>query len=542
MTEIDTSSYNTQPSNSINQIVAMIQAKGGMQQNQLRNMDIQGQQGLADLYKNAPKDADGNPDTNYIIQNAGQAGVHANTAIQGALAVQDKKIAIARNLAGLNVDKLTQGKATNDAIVSGTVPMVQDLQTDIQKGSYDPDAYRKKFIDAGLNVINASMGADGMPAVTPQHILASMNSLNFDNPLELQKALINKQSQAQAWDGHIQDALALKAGSPGTAEIGGMTQPTTRSLYSNEVTPSGPVIPTGTSFQGTKADFNTNAVPPTNPFNYSNPNNPNNPNNAAANSSQPMPSGGKPAMPGVPGSAVQSAPITAPPGNVSAAHTATSQASLPVPPPGYQSNLDAGMTRVNEAIQHANDVTPLAAPLKGVLQLADSGGPNQALYAKMEGALSDGPLKGLMDPAVKDVTKFEILNKMASDVVGQNMGANASTDIGRSVQALSNPNSSQFPGALRTVAKFLLARTDSAKAYGDYLSPLVGDKDVSPSKIVSAESQWRNNYDQNLFELPYMNDDERKNLIGGMAPKERDAFMKKGQFMVQQGLLNPDDL
>lgn len=527
MAEIDTSSYNTNPPSGINQLEGMVNLKAGLQNNQIRGLDLQGQQGLAALYQNAPKDADGNPDTNYIIQNSSQAGVHAPAAIQGALAIQNSKLQVQQNLLKLSGDQLNLGKNINDAIVSTTAPMVKDISDQMRNGTYDPDKMRKAVVDAGLNVVAASMGPDGKPVVTPQSIASMLGSLPFDDPMALQKALVNKQSQAQAWDGHIQDALTLKRGETSQQQVGPGTQNINTSLYTGEAAPAGPVVPTGTSFMGGKTQYNTAAVAPSNPFS---PQNPNNPNNAVAPSNP-----GKPNVPGSPGTSIQGAPTSQAP--------TTTEQPLPQMPPGYDQNLHSGLDRANEAIQHANDVTPLAAPLKGVIQLADAGGPKEALYNNFKGALADNPiLGGLFDKDKSDVVKYEILSKFASDVTGQNMSSNAKNQIESAVQGLSNPNSAQFPQAIRTIGKFLLARTDAAKAYGNAMSAVVGDPNVSPSKITATEKDWRDHYDQNLYELPYMTADEKQNLIGGMSTPERKKFIQNGRFLAQQGLLNPDDL
>lgn len=525
MTDIDTSSYNTAPNNSANQLAGFISAKNGMQANQLQEMQLQGNQGLANLYANAPKDADGNPDTNYVIQNAGQAGIHAPEAIQGALTIQNQKAAVQRQLLGLSEDRLSLGKNINDAIVASTVPMVKDLDDDIRGGTYDPDAWRKKVMDAGVDVVNASRGPDGKPVVTPQSVATRMSGLNFDDPLGLQKGLVNRVSQAQAWDSHLGDALLTKRGQMGTSEIGGQTQPTNTNVFTGTTTPAGKAIPTGTAFNQASGhnQFNSTMAPTDNSFSYSSPQNPN-------NSRQQLPSmGGNP----TPSDSIQPGTRITP-----------DQAPLPEPPPGYEHSLGAALDRANGAIDHANSVIQLRTPLEGILKLADTAGPgpNAALANKIKGSLIDTPFSGLFDDSKSDVAKYEILNKYASDVVGQNMGANASTDLGRSVQQLSNPSSAQFPQALKTVAKYLLARTDAAKAYGNYMSSVVGGKDVTPSKVVNAETDWRNNFDQDIFELPYMNDDEKKNLIGGMPDKNRKAFISKAQYLAKQGLINPDDM
>lgn len=535
MVDVDASSYATNDGggqNLLSKIQQGIGIKNSSIENQLLQQQLQSKQGIAQLYQNAPKDDQGNPDLNYIAQNAGQAGVGAPEALSAALSMQKQKVDLQRALIGQNEDTLSLGKNRNDTITSATLPIVSDIQKAKANGTYDADATRKQLASAYANVIASSVGPDGKPVITPQSAIQHLGSIDFSNPDSVMQELVTKASQAKAMSGHLDEALAIKRGTLGSQQTGRGTQPTSQDIFSGSTSPAGPIIPTGSSFSDGKNQYNTNLVPASNPFSPANAANPNSPPQQAL-------TGSKPSIPGSPQTAVQAAPLT----SREAAFMPPNQNNvLPEAPPGYNQNLGTALDRANGVIQHANEVTQLTAPLEGVLKLADKGGPNAALAAKVKGALLDTPLGGLFDNAKDNVAKFEILNKYASDVVGQNMGANASTDLGRSVQALSNPNSSQFPEALRTVAKYLLARTDAAKAYGNYMSGIVADPNVSPAKVVGAENDWRNNFDQNLFEMKHMNEDERKNLIGGMPPKEQQHFLAKAKFLGDQGLLNPEDL
>lgn len=56
--------------------------------NKLHQQELQGQQGLSSLYANAPKDAQGNIDQNYLAQNAGRAGIKAPDIIEQAYRTQ----------------------------------------------------------------------------------------------------------------------------------------------------------------------------------------------------------------------------------------------------------------------------------------------------------------------------------------------------------------------------------------------------------------------------------------------------------------------
>ena len=551
MAQVDTSMYNTAPqANPLQMLGGMVGAANGIQQNKLLQQQVQGNQGVTDLWSNY-KDENGNPDYNAIMQAAGKAGIYAPKVIQDVYNQQMQKAQLGQALSKETDDRLATAQNLHSTMVNNTSTLIPDFQAALEgkgpfvtKGQYDPDKARAALLQSAADAVNASTGTDGKPILPPAMAAMSISGgvdkngntvpgVPVHDPALMIQSLTTRQAQSQAMLQHLETARNLKAGIPGTAEINGMTQPTMQGFYNNNITPApgAQPVPTGTSFDASgKPVYNSDLVKPGNGMSSAG-------------------TAGKNAIPGSPGTAVQGASPASNAGpfaGVQAAQsTPTIAAHSPALPPAYAENLQSGLGRVNDAVKLANDSQGIIAPLQGVIKLADSGGPTKDLQNQLRGALAENPvLKGLdLTPDSDPAANFQILQKYANEVTGQNMSANAKNQIESAVQNLANPSATQFPKALRTIASYLLGRTNAAVAKGNYYSQQVlQNPNPTPQGIATAEQNWRQNFDQEAYQLPYMTADERQNLIQSMAPQQQAAFKKKIHFASQNSLISHEDL
>lgn len=509
MTDVDTSIYNnlqTSGANPINMLSQVAGVQNQLNQAKLFQQEFQGRLAVGHLYNQAPLDANGNPDQSWILKNAGQAGINAPEVTQQAYQAQAQQQA-------LEGQKLQNAKTRSSIAGAALMPLAAD-----------PNTSASDFIDATNGLVQKGYFTQDD---AHQAIMGLASHLRTGSPQTYAKGIVAK---TLAMGGNPEYGQKLLSGEPTTVQTNEGIQPGTRDITTGAFKPAGNQIPLG--LPPTTQEYKGNSARPV--YAGSQPSNPFQGVSANQNGGQ----GGAQQEPTPQGSGanVGAAKGQAPPedGNVYAA-----------PPPAYEDQLKPALGRVNDAIERGNSAIKVVPSLQGVLRYADAGGPAQETQNRITGLLKDSPLKDVFSVDTTPQARFEILNKFASDVSGQNMSANARNELESSVQAMSNPNSSQFPQALRTVAKFLLGRTAASKAQADYMSPFASDPNVKPSDIINAEKDWRENYNQDVFELPYMNPDEKKNLAASMGPADsprNKKFEKQLRWTVKQGLLDPGDL
>ena len=492
---VDTSMYNNiqNPLTNLGQTINT--AKDITAQN-LLNQELQGRTGMAQLYANAPRDASGQIDANFLTQNAGRAGIMAPEVAKGA-------VDLSRVQQQLTQEKLKTAIDTNNYAASGLLSVLNDPSIFDKNGNL----INESGLNKSLAHISAGTVAVSGGSYSPQQAANDWaDVINSNNP---RQAMMQHLATAQARSGQFKDAYhTLYAQNPALE-----ANQTVKDTDPNSPTYGQDVL---------------NAKPAPAQPQFGN-------GQAPAQDQQPNQGGGQPQGSQQPSPREASfVPPTAGQQPQNNGKIATSM------PPNFGPELEAGRDEANAFIAQGNNAIKLEPSLKQVMQLADAGGPNQEKFNKISGVLKDTPLGQLFDVDTKPQVKFELLNKFASDVSGQNMSSNARNQLESSVQALSNPNSSQFPGALRAVSKFLLARTEEAKAHADYLTPVAANA-KSPADYLNAQQAWRDHYDQNLFEMPYMNEDEKRNLIGSMSDSEYAKFKKNRDFMIKNKALDPED-
>lgn len=515
---VDTSIYNnlqTSGANPLNMLSQVAGVQNQLNQARLFQQEFQGRLAVGKLYNQAPLDANGNPDQDWIVKNAGQAGIMAPEVTQQAYQAQAAQQA-------LQGQQMQNAKTRSSIAGAALMPLASN-----------PNASASDFLDATNDLVSK-----GYFTTEDQHqvIMGLASHLKTGSPQSYAKGIVAK---TLAMGGNPEYGQKLLTGEPTTIQTNAGIQPGTRDITSGAFKPAGDQIPLG--------------KPPTTPVYVGNSARPqfsgdlpqSNPFQNAGN-----PQGGGTSTPPSQGQVVAPVAGGTTPSGVSTAPGPTNKGPAPqtdsnvyaAPPPAFAEELKPALDRTNEVIERGNNAIKLVPSLQGVLKYADSGGPAQETQNKILGLLKDSPLGKVFDTNTDPQARFEILNKFASDVSGQNMSSNARNELESSVQALSNPNATQFPQALRTVSKFLLGRTAAAKAQADYMSPLASNPNVQPADIIGAEKDWRQNYDQNIFEMPYMNPDERKNLIGKMNDSDYKKFKQHATFMVNHGLVDPGDL
>lgn len=530
---VDTSMYNTDPSQGMNKLLGAVQFNNANTQNQLLQQDLQGKQGLASLYANAPKDASGMPDPQYIMNNAGQAGIHAQDAIQGAQAIQNQKATIQRNLVGLSDDKLKLGKNINDTIVSVTTPMLSDIDKDVASGNYDPDAMQKKVGSGLASVIASSTGPDGNPVFKPAEAVKILGNLDYQNPHNLRKQLQQRAAQAQYIDGHLTDALNMKRGALGQADMGTGTQPTTQDMISGQVSPAGQIVPTGQSFDAStgRPQYNSNMAPSSNQFSPSSPQNPNNALLFQASANAPMNASdlGRNTAIGT------TAPM--PPGANSFRN------ALPSAPPGYieaatQTSADNAGQAMN--LQKAAATVPQQKALLGNMEskLGDfSSGPGSSAWKQLAAGV-----QRVYGGNAQSIASQEDFNKMAGMIAQQQFQSlgGTGTDAKLDSAMSTSPNSALSGRGNKEIIHMLKGNADALSAMNSewqqaQLPVNAGGMGQTPQDFGKFQAQFNRQYDPRAFQLQYMNPSERKQMLTGMAPSEKATFKNAVNTAVDKG-------
>lgn len=404
----DTSSYgqgNDAPNMLSNMQGWMGLAQQGSQ-NKLLKQQVQAKAAAADIYKSAPLNQYGQPDENYLMQNAGAAGIMAPEVIQNAQSQKQSNIDIQTKLLGMQESQLALSKNINGTVASSASTLVPDIQAAkngqgpyVTDGQWDPAKALKALASTKADIIAASTGPDGKPTYTPQQAVQDLQGVDASNPDSMTQYLVSKSAQAQAALGHINEALDIKRGALGSAQVGGMTQPTAQNVFTGTTTPAGQAVPTGTGVTSSGIPvFNSQVVPTSNDFSPSNSQNPNTIRGSLGTGVQgaplPVPSQatslqGQPVYPAAAPGVAEAVSATNVAGGTQLAadraSTATSQATLTNMKMAYDSLQAAPTGRGSGELQKLKNFAIWAAP-----ELADKDfGKQAANYDTATAALND---------------------------------------------------------------------------------------------------------------------------------------------------------
>lgn len=236
MTDSDTSFYAKPPDNPLTTLGNAVNISRGVSESNLLRQTLQGRQGMADLYANAPTDpTTGAPDINYLLQNRSKAGFMAPELVQQAQeqAIQQQQLQQQQLLT--HQKKMSVGAAGLLSVAT------------------NPNAKASDYIDEANNAV-----ASGY--FTPEEVRPTFSALtaHLAKGGTVQSFAQEAAGRAIAAGGDPAFGAKLMAGEPGTMDTGAGIQPTRTNILTGEVTPSGSAIhkglpPTTPVYQGNSA-------------------------------------------------------------------------------------------------------------------------------------------------------------------------------------------------------------------------------------------------------------------------------------------------
>jgi hypothetical protein len=131
------------------------------------------------------------------------------------------------------------------------------------------------------------------------------------------------------------------------------------------------------------------------------------------------------------------------------------------------------------------------------------------------------------------------LAKTSTDLLAKNSNmlalAGGDTNLARTLAEMSNPNQHMTKEAIAEAANQVVSIHKLAIAKQKYLGPIKALND--PASYNKALSEFNQNADPRLLQWSEMNEKERRDMKASMSQGERDEFRKKGQRLIELGIL-----
>lgn len=493
MTEIDTSLY-PKATNPLDNLSQAAQIGSLSLRNKLVQQELGANTGLQNLYQNAPKDAQGNIDQNYLQQNAGQAGIRAPEVIQAAQGAQ---------LTGQQIvqQKLATQRAKMSMMAAAVAPIAK------------PGSSPSDFISSSNDLIQNSNGLITKADLMPTYVAMATHLANGGNTSEYAQKILG---QMLVGGGDIDAGNKMLYGAPISTDTGGGTA-------------------TGTQSQVTGAITNSSYLPKTLP-----------PNTLS-----------KDADTGATyytGSTTPSTPVqlgTSSTGTSTNANSGNGRVMAELPP-GQQTMLSGAGTsaqgRVDQTIQGAEqsrvsqDVNQQIINLAG--NLKDNIGPAKTGWTTLIGQIADTPVLGAGMKAVTDKDPTDTTGQLqelqkyllrAAQLRGQQLGLSG-TDYQASLAQHANPNDAQFPQTIQKLAKYNLALDLMDQGKANAMDQYPGAK-TSPQANQQFENEFRNSLNPNVYRAMIASPDERKELYSSMTPQQRQQMVVDRRKLMSLGAI-----
>lgn len=486
-----------QPTNPLTNLENAVNVGGGVARNKLMQQELGANQGLQDLYANAPKDANGNIDQNYLQQNAGQAGIRAPEVIQAAQGAQVTAQQIQQQQLATQRSKMSMMAAAILPVVKpGATPSdVVSAINDLKQNSGG------SFKDADFAPIFSGMAA---------HLANGGNISDYAQRLS---------GQLLAGGGDPAMGMKLLYGEPTAIHTGGGTTTGSQSPVTGAVSSS---------------TYLPDTLPPTTPTKDSDPNSP------TFGQTNYLGSAG----PSVPTLTGAGAPASSPlagafkaTGSSGAAPAAQPVAELA---PGQQAMLgDAGkaaQTRVDNTIQTAAQSRVSQDVNQQVINLAsnlkDNVGPAKTGWTSLVSKIADVPglgdgMKAVLDKDPTDTGgQLQELQKYllrSAQLRGQQLGLSG-TDYQTSLMQHANPNDQQFPSTIKKLAQYNLALDAMEQGKANAMDTYPGAK-TDPNANQKFENEFRNAINPNVYRAMISSPQERQELYSTMTPAQRQQMV-----------------
>lgn len=499
-----------QPVNPLTNLGAVAGIANTVTSNKLRQLELQGEVGKAQLYNSAPRDASGSIDQNYILQNANQAGVLAPDVIQAAQGAQ---------LTGQQVQQQQIATARSKASLMGAslLPVLKN-----------PNATPADFV-AALNTGKAASG--GLLTDKDYAPIFQAMATNLVQGGSVHDHAQQIVGQSLAMGGDLDAGSKLIYGSPTALSTGGGTMTGTQNPTTGAITPGSYVpntLPATTTQQvasGPNAGATTyvgQAGPPT---------------------VQPAGSVGSAASP--------LAGAFAPPGKDGSTGGGPVLAALP---PGQQAMLgDAGKAaqkRVDDTIQGAQQARVSQDVNQQVVNLAkelgDNVGPVSTNVTSILGKLSDAPGIGPILKAVRDKDPADTAGQLmelqkyllrSAQMRGDALGLGG-TDYQTSLLQNANPHDTQFPQTIQKLAKYNMVLDNIQQGKANAMDQFP-DAKTSPAANQDFENQMRNAMNPDVYRALLASPSERKELYANMSSQQKYQMVQDRRKLIALGAIPP---
>lgn len=165
--------------------------------------------------------------------------------------------------------------------------------------------------------------------------------------------------------------------------------------------------------------------------------------------------------------------------------------------------------RYNQALATAQQAPARIATydkIRGLLEQGVKTGPTQEWRQSLSAGLSD-----IFGVGGDDASKFQQLQKYLGDAIvtsAQNSGFTGSNDRLDTLKS-ARANDAQLPQALKPVIEYLRASESAGLAKANAMQTYMAGAAATAGKQAKFEDEWRNSFNQKVFELKAMNPEEQ---------------------------------
>lgn len=514
MADVQTDFY-PKPVDPLNKLSEAVGIRNAVTQNQLMQQEYQGQQGLANLYASpGAKNPDGSLNTNYLTQNASQAGILAPKVADQAQNFSIQSQILAR-------EKLDTAAKMHTAIATGLPQILQD-PTVMQ----NPDKLQKAVMGVAADAYHASGGQGDAPQVFLSRAMQAMQ-----NPNGPEAGIKEELAQSQAVLGNIDAYKSLHYGTPNSLDLGQQIQPGVTPAeggFTPQGSPINKQLPTGTKV------YNPNSQQ----YEYIGAGGGSSPQNPSAPSTQAQP-GGVPSA-SLAG-AIDPSKAVMPSGGAAA--------SPPLGSEEYASTTaGAAGDRYSQTIAEAKDAPLLIDAMKNVRALSKEGvstGPGQDWQNHVLGVFANSPIlsqiPGLKDAvagAKDNVSKFQEIQKYLYQNSLRLGGALGNpTDSRTEAAAHASPSDANFPASLQELAAYNIGQYSALMGKANAQDKVLGPNGGTPQQQAAFENKWRNAYDPEIFRLQTADPEDHKAMIDALTPAQAKGLREKRSQLKEMGAL-----
>jgi hypothetical protein len=220
---------------------------------------------------------------------------------------------------------------------------------------------------------------------------------------------------------------------------------------------------------------------------------------------------------------------------------------MPVLPANQQPYMASGGatagTRRAEIVSQAQGSQDRVNILDNIIDMADSAkpGPGSDYQNKLLGYAANAPILGnMMSGAKSDVERYQIFKKFLVQNAQQNWKiiGGTGTDQQQAVSIDAQPNSAQFPGAVKHLAQWVKAGELGVQAKANAQDRFLAQNGDTANSQSAFENQWRNSIDRRVFQLQAMpNKADRDAFYKTLTARDIATIAQKRAMLKQLGAI-----